>query len=58
MLLTITLTISALIFLNLLLLKFSCNKIVKNKNENKQPLVLTPYLELDSDRERLAPTGS
>jgi len=57
MILTITLTISALIILNLFLLKFSCNKIVKKKN-NKQPVVLTPYLELNSDQERLAPTGS
>jgi hypothetical protein len=58
MILTITLTISSLLILNLILLKFSCNKIVKTKNNNKQPVVLSSYLDLNTNEERLAPTGS
>ena len=58
MILTIILTFSLLIFINLLLLKFSCNKTVKTTKVNKQPVVLAPYLDMDNTQERLAPTGS
>ncbi|WP_233267573.1 hypothetical protein [Algibacter sp. L1A34] len=55
---TIILTLSILILFNLLLLKFSCNKTPKTTKVNKEPVVLSPYLELDNMNERLAPTGS
>ncbi|GAL61856.1 hypothetical protein [Algibacter lectus] len=58
MILTVTLTFTLLVFVNLLLLKFSCNKTVKTTKVNKQPVILAPYLELDAMQERLAPTGS
>lgn len=58
MILTITLTFSLLVLVNLCLLKFSCNKTVKKNKVNKQPVILAPYLELDAMHERLAPTGS
>jgi len=55
MILTITLTFSLLVFINLLLLKFSCNKTAKKKI-SKQPVIFAPHFENVS--ERLAATGS
>lgn len=57
MLLTITISISALVLLNFLLLKFSTNKINKTV-VNKKPIVFKPNLELKEESEKLAPTGS
>lgn len=54
MLLTITLIISALVAINFLLLKFSCNKTSKPKTARKKPIVFT----LNQGQKRLAPTGS
>ncbi|GAA4970125.1 hypothetical protein [Algibacter aquimarinus] len=56
MLLTITITLSALVFINLLLLKFSCKKVV-NKKQEKNPVILKPK-NIEQDLETLAPTGS
>ena len=60
MLATITITISALVVLNFLLLKFSSNKIAKIKSAEKPyiskkvtTIVTTPQLS-----KQLAPTGS
>lgn len=58
MLLTITLLVSILIIINLILLKFSVNKIDKTTRKNKQPIVLNPSLTIASKSEKLAPTGS
>jgi hypothetical protein len=58
MLLTITIIISSLILINLLLLKFSCNKTVKTNKVNKKPIVLRPGIVLSRSTQVLAPTGS
>ncbi|APY12542.1 hypothetical protein BWZ22_15530 [Seonamhaeicola sp. S2-3] len=58
MLLTITLIIFSLVFINFLLLKFSVNKTKKTSRANKKPIVvLNPQISLRSSEE-LAPTGS
>ncbi len=53
MILTITLILSALVIINFLLLKFSCNKTV-NKATNKRPVVY----RIENEPIMLAPTGS
>ncbi len=58
MLFTITISLSVLVVINLLLLKFSCNKITKQKQEIKKTVVLNPSLTIEQDSDRLAPTGS
>ena len=58
MLFTITISLSVLVVINLLLLKFSCNKVSKQKLEVKKTVVLNRNLTIESDSERLAPTGS
>ncbi|WP_187269321.1 hypothetical protein [Algibacter pacificus] len=55
MILTITLAFSLLVFINLLLLKFSCNKTAK-KEASKKPVILAPFF--DNVSENLAATGS
>lgn len=58
MLLTITISISALVALNFILLKFSSNKITRTPKANKKPIVLKPTIALNQKTEKLAPTGS
>ncbi len=58
MLFTITISLSVLVVINLLLLKFSCNKITKQRQEIKKTVVLNTSLTIEQDSERLAPTGS
>lgn len=58
MLFTITVSLSVLVLINLLLLKFSCNKITKQKQEIKKTVVLNTDITIESVSERLAPTGS
>jgi len=58
MLLTITVSLSILVIINLLLLKFSCNKITKQKQDIKKTVVLNKTITISQDSERLAPTGS
>ena len=58
MLLNITISLSILVIINLLLLKFSCNKIVKKSNADKQQTILKPNFTIEQESETLAPTGS
>jgi hypothetical protein len=58
MLLTITIIVSCLILLNLILLKFSCNKTVKTEKIDRKPIVLKSNRVLVEMNENLAPTGS
>lgn len=58
MLLTITLSILALVALNFILLKFSINKINRTSKANKKPIVFKPTIALSQKTEKLAPTGS
>lgn len=60
MLLTITLTISVLVAINFLLLKFSCNKTNKGKiSVDKKPrFVVTKNTTKRQHSAQLAPTGS
>ncbi|MCL6295232.1 hypothetical protein [Jejuia spongiicola] len=58
MLLTITISITALVAVNFLLLKFSSNKISSKPKVNKKPIVLKPDIVLEQESKRLAPTGS
>ncbi|WP_396601222.1 hypothetical protein [Algibacter sp. R77976] len=58
MLLTITLIISCLVIINLILLKFSCNKTIKSKKIDKKPIVLRTQVVNSSTAQILAPTGS
>ncbi|SHI50584.1 hypothetical protein SAMN05216261_0835 [Algibacter luteus] len=58
MLLTITLILISLVIINLLLLKFSCNKTDKTKKADKKPIILRPGISLSSSTQVLAPTGS
>lgn len=58
MLLTIIMTISLLVLVNLLLLKFSCNKISKQKHNIKKTVILNSHITTEHEGERLAPTGS
>jgi len=58
MLLTSTIIISSLVFINLILLKFSCNKVEKSKSNSKSTIVLNSTLPTEVTEESLAPTGS
>lgn len=58
MLLKITLLIIALVVVNFLLLKFSCNKTVRRTKIRKMPLVLKAGTTIEQESETLAPTGS
>lgn len=58
MLLTITIFISFLVLVNLLLLKFSCNKTVKKAKAKNRPVILNPNFTIEQESETLAPTGS
>lgn len=53
-------TISILILgaVNLLLLKFSCNKTVNKSQTTKKPAIIKPHFTSELDSETLAPTGS
>tara|TARA_R110002050_G_scaffold24083_3_gene64368 strand:- start:158694 stop:158867 length:174 start_codon:yes stop_codon:yes gene_type:complete len=57
MLLTLTISITALVAINFLLLIFSCNKTEKAVKIDKKPVVLRPQLNFE-DEHHLAPTGS
>ncbi|PQV47832.1 hypothetical protein CLV33_106151 [Jejuia pallidilutea] len=58
MLLTTTIIIAALVCINFLLLKISCNKTAKQSKINKNPIVLKSHKTLVDIEENLAPTGS
>ncbi len=58
MLLTITISIFALVIFNLLLLKFSCNKTTRKNTVDKKPVILKPHFTIESASHNLAPTGS
>lgn len=58
MLLTTTIILFSLVIVNLLLLKFSCNKIAKKVKRDRKPIVLKSHNILLSYDENLAPTGS
>ena len=58
MIFTITISIAGLVFINLLLLKFSCNKTPKQTKVVKRPIVISPRLTILPESEQLAPTGS
>lgn len=58
MIFTITLTISTLVIINFLLLKFSSNKIIRTKNNIKKPVILHPQVSQNKSEQNLAPTGS
>lgn len=58
MLLTITLILSALVTINLLLLKFSCNKTDKPSKINRKPVILRTRIRIQETSQTLAPTGS
>ncbi|MFD1613810.1 hypothetical protein [Gelatiniphilus marinus] len=58
MLLTITISISVLVTINFLLLKFSSNKTNSTAKVNKKPIVFKPAIVLKQESEKLAPTGS
>lgn len=58
MLFTITISLTVLVIINLLLLKFSCNKTTKRNKVDKKPVVFTPQITILQNDERLAPTGS
>lgn len=58
MVLTITLTITSLVIINLVLLKFSSNKILRTKNSTKKPVILHPQIRYNHENVNLAATGS
>ncbi len=58
MILTIAISLAALVAINFLLLKFSINKIDKATKPSKKPVVLTPRITIEQESTRLAPTGS
>jgi len=58
MFLIITITLAFLVFVNFLLLKFSCNKNVKETKVIKRPVIINSKLTIVSESEPLAPTGS
>lgn len=58
MLLTISICVFFLVIINLLLLKFSCNRTSKINTQEKSPVKLTPKITREQELERLAPTGS
>ena len=58
MLLTITLILSGLVTINLLLLKFSCNRTKRVTKIDKKPMVLRTRITMPIASQTLAPTGS
>lgn len=58
MLLTIILSISALVAINFFLLKYSSNKVNKTPKINKKPIVFKQHVALEHEPKMLAPTGS
>ncbi len=58
MLLTITLILSGLVIINLVLLKFSCNKTIKSTKIDRKPIILKTRIIIPSTAQVLAPTGS
>jgi hypothetical protein len=58
MLIKITLIVLFLVFLNFLLLKFSCNKTPKQTKTRKTTVVSKPEITIEQEPQRLAPTGS
>ncbi len=58
MLLTIILMLFILIAVNLLLLKFSCNKTTNANKNNKKPIILKTLNNTELNQIPLAPTGS
>lgn len=57
MILTITSIIFSLVIVNLLLLKFSSNKVMRSSTVNKKPIILHPNTP-SKDTKVLAATGS
>lgn len=58
MLLTITLILSGLVIINLLLLKFSSNKLIRKPKNDKKPVILRTRITIVPISQTLAPTGS
>ena len=58
MLSTITISLTVLVIINLLLLKFSCNKTTKPTKVDKKPIVFTPKITISQGDEKHASTGS
>ena len=58
MLLKITIVLFSLVIINLLLLKFSCNKTKKTIKNIDKPVVLKQEATIELVSEELAPTGS
>jgi hypothetical protein len=58
MIYTITISIFALVIVNLLLLKFSSNKIARQSKTIKKPVVFRNITTIKLETETLAPTGS
>lgn len=58
MLSTITLTLSTLILINFILLKFSCNKTLKPTKKVEKPVIFRPEITIAPVSQMLAPTGS
>lgn len=58
MLLTITLILTGLVIVNLLLLKFSCNKTKRTSKIDKKPIILRTRIVIPENSQTLAPTGS
>ena len=58
MILTLSISISILVAINFLLLKFSCNKAPKKVQANKKPILFNPQINLVEENQMLAPTGS
>lgn len=60
MIITTTLILFTLVTINLLLLKFSSNKVIKTKSIGQKPVILHPQVTFSNanKKENLAPTGS
>ncbi len=58
MIYTITLSITILVAINFLLLKFSCNKTNTNKKINKKPVIMSERVTSLPVSQELAATGS
>ena len=58
MLYSITISLTVLVIINLLLLKFSCNKTPKQKKNSEKPTILTPEVTISQQVEKFALTGS
>ncbi len=58
MILNISIALTILVIVNLLLLKFSSNKIDKIDKKARKPVVLKPHITIGQETKPLAPTGS